>query len=222
MTLTISKSQYLRGCQCPLALWYYRFRKDLMPDVPDKYVFKIGHAVGELAKTYFDNGIEITEDFTQIPESIVSTNKVIKDGAEVIYEATAAAQNGVYSRIDILKKVDGTKDTWDLIEVKASTQVKDYHYNDAALQRYAFLGAGYKIRKSMLMHLNKEYIKHGHIDVKGIFVLEDITDDVIAMQDETEQKIEELLGVLKTKKALVIKIGDHCNNPFACDFYEHC
>ena len=29
----ISKSQYLKGLQCPLALWYYRYRKDLKPEI---------------------------------------------------------------------------------------------------------------------------------------------------------------------------------------------
>ena len=57
----ISKSQYLKGLQCPKALWFYRHRRDLYPEIPEakQRLFDSGHEVGELAQTYFENGIEI-------------------------------------------------------------------------------------------------------------------------------------------------------------------
>ena len=49
-------------------------------------------------------------------------------------------------------------------------------------QRLAFTGAGYKIRKSILMHINNQYVRSGSIDVKQLFKLQDITNDVIEAQ----------------------------------------
>jgi len=61
----ISKSQYLKGRQCPLALWYYRRRPDLKPTISEiqQALFDAGHEVGVLAQQYFDRGVEITEPY---------------------------------------------------------------------------------------------------------------------------------------------------------------
>ena len=47
---TISKSQYVKGLQCPKALWLYRHLKDLKPeiDAATQARFDAGHEVGEL------------------------------------------------------------------------------------------------------------------------------------------------------------------------------
>ena len=60
---TISKSQYVKGRQCPKALWLYRHRKDLAPeiDVETQARFDTGNEIGELAMHYFDGGVELSE-----------------------------------------------------------------------------------------------------------------------------------------------------------------
>jgi hypothetical protein len=67
----ISKSQYLKGIQCPKALWLYRKRKDLAPVISEgrKFIFDMGHEVGELAQKYFGEGIEITEPYYKIKQN---------------------------------------------------------------------------------------------------------------------------------------------------------
>ena len=56
-----------------------------------------------------------------------------------------------------MRKCRGSK-AWDLIEVKSTTSVKGYHLDDMALQRHAFGGAGYNLRKSILMHIDNQYV----------------------------------------------------------------
>ena len=51
---------------------------------------------------------------------------------QLIFEA-AFLGAGIYARADILKK---DKKGWHLIEVKKSSEVKDYHYQDAGVQAY--------------------------------------------------------------------------------------
>jgi len=104
---TISKSQYLKGIQCLKALWYYRYRRDLAPEISEslQFIFDIGHEVGELAQKYFKGGIEIKEEYYEIDKAIKSTKRAAKKGVKIIFEATASSRDGVYSRIDILKKV---------------------------------------------------------------------------------------------------------------------
>lgn len=219
----ISKSQYLKGLQCPKALWYYRHRSDLAPDISDSQqaLFDAGHEVGELAQQYFKTGIEITEDYWATDKAIAATQQAIADGHKHIFEATAASSDGAYAKIDILKKV-GKADTWDLIEVKAATSVKEYHLDDMALQRFAFTGAGYNIRRSILMHINNEYVRSGDLDLKALFTLEDCTRDVKDRLSGVGDTVAALLKALKRKKEPAIATGDHCYDPFECDYTGHC
>ncbi len=40
-----------------------------------------------------------------------------------------------------------------------------------ALQRFAFTGAGYNIRKSILMHINNQYVRSGDLDLAALLSL---------------------------------------------------
>ena len=220
---TISKSQYLKGIQCPKALWYYRYRRDLAPEISEslQFIFDIGHEVGELAQKYFKGGIEIKEEYYEIDKAIKSTQKAVRQGAKIIFEATASSRDGVYSRIDILKKVRGS-DRWDMIEVKSSTSVKEYHIDDMAVQKYAFTNAGYKIRKSILMHLNRHYERFGELDLKELFDLEDCTKVVNNKMDNVVENVKDLIKVVNKRKEPAVDIGAHCTSPFSCDYMAHC
>ncbi len=220
----ISKSQYLKGLQCTKSLWLYRHRKDLAPEItPDKQaLFDTGSAIGELAKQYFSKGVEVTNDYWDVQGAVEATKSYIKRGEASIFEATALHPiDGGYSRIDILKHVEGS-DEWDLIEVKGSTSVKDYHYDDMAFQYHVFHAAGYKIRSCQMMLLDNTYIRNGEIDPKAIFKFEDITPHVLTKQAETEAVSGQLGYVLERKEEPKVSIGARCFTPFECDYRHYC
>lgn len=219
----ISKSQYLKGLQCPKALWLYRNRKDLAPEVSEgrQFIFDTGHEVGVLAQRYFGDGVEITEPYYKIDQAIRSTGKAVRRGEDLIFEATAASESGAYSRIDIFKKV-AESDTWDMIEVKSSTGVKDYHIDDMALQRHAFSGAGYRIGKSILMHVNNSYVRSGNLDLQSLFTLEDCTAIVEEKLAEIGSNVGDLIKIINSRIEPEIAIGGHCSNPFECDYIPYC
>lgn len=219
----ISKSQYLKGVQCPKALWFFRHRPNLKPEITEaqQHLFDTGHEVGELAKQYFKGGIEIEAEYYEIDKAIESTDDVIRQGKDIIFEATALSPDGAFSKIDILKKVKGS-DAWDLIEVKASTGVKDYHLDDITFQRYAFANAGYGIRKSILMHVNNEYVRTGELNVNELFTLKDCTEVVQEKITEIDGNLKNLIQVVNSDAEPVVDIGDHCNCPFECDYIHHC
>ncbi len=194
MESSISKSQYLKGLQCPKALWLYRHRKDLAPKIdPETQArFDTGHEIGQWAMKYFEGGAEVTLPYWDIQGAISATEQYIQDGKKIIFEATAKHPvNGCYSRIDILKRVEGS-DEWDMIEVKSSTGVKDYHLDDVGFQYHVFCNAGYKIRKCFMMLIDKSYVRQGPIDPQSLLKLEDISDYVFAKQKEVETVAEQL------------------------------
>ena len=219
----ISKSQYVKGVRCPKMLWLYRHRPDLAPEISEgkQHIFDTGHKVGILAQKCFEGGLEITEPYYKIDQAIKSTRKAVCDGRDIIFEATACSDDGAFSRIDILKKVEGT-DAWDLIEVKSSTKVEDYHLDDIALQRYAFSEAGYDIRKSKLMHIDKKYVRSGDLDPKKLFKIEDCTDRIIDRMIEVKITVRELIATLNKNKEPDAEIGSHCKKPFECDYFPYC
>jgi len=222
-TSRISKSQYLRGLQCPKALWLYRHRPDLAPEIPvsKQQIFDQGHEVGILAQQYFPGGVEVTDNYYEIDKAISSTEKHIRNGAGIIYEATACSPDGAYSRIDILKKADSLNQ-WDLIEVKQSTGVKDYHLDDMALQRYAFENAGYTVRNSYLMHINNSYVRFGSLNLQELFAMEDCTMFVSYKMADIHARLDTLLAIINSDKEPSIEIGDHCKKPFKCDYRYYC
>ncbi|MCH7649743.1 MAG: DUF2779 domain-containing protein [Nitrospinae bacterium] len=222
-THNISKSQFLTGVQCSKALWFYRNCSDLKAKTDDaqQALFDQGNEIGQLAQTYFKGGVEVENEYWDIDGAIKKTEELIKSGERVIYEATAQSPDGIYSKIDIFRKLKG-KNEWDLIEVKDSTALKDYQIWDMASQRLAFVGAGYKIRKSILMHVNNGYVRKGGLDVKQLFTLQDCTNEVVEREEEVKDVLPELLKVLDKNKEPSVDIGSHCNKPFTCDYKEHC
>lgn len=221
---TISKSQYVKGLQCGKALWLYRHRKDLAPEItPEKQaLFDTGHEIGELAMRYFGEGVEVTNEYWDVIGAIEATEQYIKAGHDIIFEATAVHPiDGGYSRIDILKRVDGS-DEWDLIEVKSSTSVKDYHIDDMAFQYHVFYGAGYKIRKCFMMIINNEYVRNGEIDPQQLLRLEEISGHVFAKQGEVDAVAGQLGYILERKAEPEMPIGARCFKPFECDYKPYC
>lgn len=220
----ISKSQFIRGLQCPKNLWLYRHKKELAPEIDSQKqaLFDTGHDIGELAKAYFNGGVEVTESYKEIAAAATTTQKFISEGHDIIFEATAVHPiDGSYSRIDILKKVPGT-DQWDLIEVKSSTSVKDYHVDDMSFQYHVFYNAGFRIRACYMMVIDNTYVRQGAIDPSQLFMMEDISPLVFSKQGEVENVAGQLGYILERKDEPDVSIGARCFAPFECDYKAHC
>jgi len=136
--------------------------------------------------------------------------------AQVIYEATFN-EDGIFAMADILVK---NGDTWDMYEVKASTQVKDVHINDVAIQWYA-LGKVLNLNHAYVIHINNKYIREGELNIEELFTVENVTDEVIEKQEEIEPQLLEMKSMLK-EDVPNIDIGGHCSDPYGCDFSSYC
>lgn len=220
----LSKSQYVKGAQCALSLWYSRNRPDLTPpaDAAQQAMFEAGNEVGEWAKQYFPGGVEVTEPFFDSVAGAASTRAFIQAGHEVIFEATAiSSDDGSHSRIDILRKTPGMEG-WDLIEVKGSTSVKDYHHDDMAFQYRVFVGAGYIINRCFMMLIDNQYVRQGDIEPQRLFRLEDITQIAQEKQPEINLIAADLSEIIDATAEPEIKIGARCFKPFDCQYTHHC
>lgn len=214
----LTKSKYMVGLQCPKYLWtlFHEKEKILEIDEETQHRFDQGHLVGELAKKLFKNSVDIkTDDFKK---NLEDSKKLINSG-KTLFEAGFLIER-LYSRADVLEPVK--KDTFYLIEVKSSTEVKEENVDDVAFQKYCYEKAGLKIRKCFIIHINNEYIRKGEIEPEKIFVKEDITFEVLEKIERIDEKIKEMLEIIDSKEMPNIKINPSCKDPYECPLLYDC
>lgn len=216
-TKPLSKSKLMRGIQCPKNLWLHLHRPALEPktDTATQMQFDEGNEVGELAREHFGKGVLIDNDYWDYAGAHRATQKAIADGEKIIFEASFLV-DGLYARADILKK---NRSGWQMFEVKKSTSVKDYHYEDAATQAYIIRSSGLILDSVSITYINNEST---YPNLSDLFTSEDITSEVDSLADQIVKKISDLKKLVQKTAEPKIKIGPHCDDPFGCGFKEHC
>jgi len=215
----LSKSLFIRGIQCHKSLYLHKYNPDLKDDISEEQEarFQTGIDVGIYAQGLFPNGVEIPYDGLSLSDQIDRTLKEIENGTETIYEAAFRYDN-IFIKIDILHK---SNEGWGIYEVKGSTGVKDYHIDDVAIQYYVLKGSGLPVSKAFLVHINNQYVRQGEIEVDKLFTVHNLIEDVIEKQESIENEIKKMREMLKGEEP-DIDIGEHCTDPYGCDFEGHC
>ena len=216
----VSKSKFLWGSQCRKLLWYAYNAKDQIPepDAATQAIFDQGHQVGALAKSLYPGGIEVSAGVTDFQQVLQKTLEAAK-ARKPMFEA-GFVYNGGFARVDILNPVG--RNEWDIIEVKSSTEIKDVNLIDLAFQAFVYNGAGLSIRRCCLAHVNRDYVRHGPVDPKKFFKVEDVTKDVSGLSREIEPQLEDMFSTIRRKQEPDIKIGPHCSDPCACPLQDKC
>lgn len=217
----LSKSTFMRGCQCIKSLYLNKHQSRLKDEasVHQQAVLDRGTTVGELARHLFPGGIDASpENYFEYDKSISLTEELIDAGHTVIYEA-AFQYNGVMAAVDILVKENGT---WKAYEVKSTTGVREAHVTDAALQYYVITHAGIPLEDISIVHLNNQYTRMGRLEISLLFNAVSVRKEVLELQPFIATQIPRLKEVLTLPDAPTIDIGEHCWIPYGCDFIGHC
>ena len=217
----LSKSTFMSGCQCPKRLWLHKF----MPGERDEQseeqtaILQSGTNVGLLARQLFPGGVDASPETPYLyQQSVADTARLISRGVAVIYEA-AFQFEGILAAIDILVQKEGR---WYAFEVKGSNSVKPPYIQDAALQYYVITNAGLPLADINIVHLNRDYIRKGELDIPQLFSCSSVLEEVQALQPFIVSKAVELKQVLLLKQPPEIQMGNQCNSPYACDFQGFC
>jgi hypothetical protein len=212
----LSKSRFMAGWQCHKYLWWKAHEPDaeeLKPGAGLQDIFDQGTEVGREARKLFPGGILIDLPHHD-PERVARTRAALDAGAPAVFEATFV-EDDVFVAVDILLQgVDG----FTLIEVKSSTEVKDEHIPDAAVQAHVLRRAGLDVRRVEIMHLSKVYQFPGGMD---LFLREDVTARVNAILPAIPDMIAEQLAALRGPLPEAA-IGSRCNDPRSCPFWDRC
>ena len=216
----LSKSRLISAWQCPKRLYLEKFHPELA-EISDNMeaLFATGHEVGAIAQASYGTpeSVEIPFD-RKMSRMVRATHDLLASGARFpIFEATFEYDD-ILVRADVLIP-DG--DRWRLVEVKASTSVKDYHILDCAIQEWVLRNAGISLTSISLAHINNQFVYHGDGNYDGLLALHDLTDEV----KNVDPRVEDLIA---TARAAIsngtpnVAVGVHCNKPYDCTFAHHC
>lgn len=216
----LTKSKFLWGVQCQKLLWHAFNAPDQLPDTSttQQAIFDQGKEVGELAKQLYPGGIDVGAEDYNFQQALAASLAAVKRRKPVF--EPGFVYNGAYARADILNPVG--KDAWDIIEVKSSTGVKDVAFLDLAFQAFVYNGAGLKIRRCCIMHVNSDYVRRGAVDPKKLFTLADVTTEVSTLSRKIETQVDNMFSVIRRTESPEIKIGAHCGSPYTCPLTETC
>ena len=217
----LSKSTFIRGLQCEKSLYLYKHHYRLKDPTPSSLqaVFDQGTNIGLLAQDLFPNGADASPDnHFKMVESVGKTLKFISQGESIIYEATFL-YNDVLAALDILVKGE---EGWKAYEVKSSTKVSETYIKDAAIQYYTITNSGVDLKDISIVHINNQYTKDGELDIHQLFTIESVYDQVLEFLPRIPNEVQRLKNVIKSPELPNVDIGNHCSDPYDCDFRGTC
>ncbi len=194
--MQLSKSDYLLFLKHPAWLWLKKHRKEVLPE-PDaalQALFASGNRFERYAEQLFPGGRTLGwttySEYRELPKR---TAEALADGVDTIFQGRFE-HDRTTCIVDVLQRVSGNK--FDLYEVKASTSAKPDHIPDLAFQVTVLEGAGLTIRNVGVVHVNRDYVRSGDLDVMSLSKITDVTDRVFERKRETANEIEQAIRTM--------------------------
>ena len=216
----LSKSRLISAWQCLKRVHLEKHHPEYGVITPQvRSLWATGHEIGAIAQQLYGTRDSAEIEFDRrVGLMLAKTRRLFDGGADFpIFEATFRHE-GVLVRVDVLMPDAGG---WRMIEVKASTSVKDYHVLDCAIQDWVLRNSGIDVTGVSLAHVNNRFVYPGNGDYDGLLVEHDLTDEVRTL----EPAVVEL--VARAREAVTgprpdVNVGAHCSSPYDCQFMEFC
>lgn len=227
----LSKSRYTAFCQCPKNLWLKVYKpNEATIDAGLQARFAQGNVVGDLAMGLFG---DFKEAHAEKPDGSLNLTKMVEqtrqwmdEGVENICEASFICEGG-YCAVDILRKTAGG---WAIYEVK-STSFPEFNGQEAKLEKYApdiayqkwvLEQCGVNVTGTYLVCLNSDYVRHGELDVKQLFVVNDMKEMVENEYLKVKARVSQAMKVVNSEQEPDMDLSECCMKPYGCAFWEYC
>ena len=214
--MAITKTDFMRGMQCPRMLWLDKHRPGLKVIPPEVQArLDAGNDFGDRAMAMFGDYEEMTvyRPGTHVPDKkamAARTKEHIAKGTPVICEAAFCDYNN-YCAADILRK---SADGYEFYEVKNAPEVHEQFIRDASFQYYIMTRCGVKISKIFL-------VLRGPDEDKPFLPIE-ITAQAKGLYTWVNDHIWELNRLQKQAHEIMTEPGEQCTQPYECWYYDHC
>ena len=217
---SLSKSRLIAAWQCPKRAHLEKHHPELgVITAQTRSQWDAGHRVGKVAQQLYGTADAVEIEFDRRLGMLAArTRKLIERGADFpIFEATFRYE-GVLVRVDVLLPDVGG---WRMVEVKASTSVREYHVLDCAIQDWVLRNSGIDVTTVSLAHINNRFVYPGDGDYDGLLVEHDLTDEVRSL----EPAVIELVALAREAVSGPrphVNVGAHCSSPYDCPFTGYC
>jgi hypothetical protein len=214
----LTKSRFLSGLQCQKRLWF-EIHQPLEEPTELSIPILHGRTFDEVVQR-LRPGITIRRD-RGMPEAIAETARMLAKGVDApstLYQpAFRAGDLAVIA--DVLRR---SGNEFELVEVKATTQIKEIHLPDAAFQALVLRSAGIPVGHVFIGHVNNQFVLWRAGDYDGLLVEEDITDAVEDYLPEAAARASQYQQVMASPSAPSINVGPQCMIPYDCPFLARC
>ena len=212
----ITKTDFMRGMQCPKMLWLDKHKPKLRVIPPETQArLDAGNDFGDRAMGMFGPFEEMTvyRPGTRIPDKkamVARTREHLARGTPVICEAAFSDYNN-YCAVDILRK---TAAGYDFYEVKNAPEVHEQFIRDAGFQFYILTRCGVKVNRVFI-------VIHGPEEANPFLPVE-ITGQAKGFYPWINENIWRLNRLQKEPGEIVVEPGDQCDRPYECWYYAYC
>lgn len=222
---TFSKSKLLALRQCPKRLWLEIHRPDLREDsAATQTSFQIGHQVGDIAQRMYDPeglGALIDVQSEGFKRAFERSGELLQSSQPIFEAGFSAAGALAFADVMLPVQTEG-KQVWRMVEVKSSTSVKNYHRDDVAVQAFVAQSAGVALQSIALAHIDNTWTYPGNGDYRGLLKEVDLTEEAFSRTEEVKSWIAQAQKTSASATEPAIETGAHCDQPYACGFYDYC
>jgi len=199
--MTITKSDFLVYLDAPMHLWAGKHNslEKTTPSDYDLHLMSEGQKVEKYANKYLEEII-----LKQYPN------------AQIHFQPTYRDQD-FEARADVLI-FDRKANVYDIYEVKSSTSVKKENLYDATFQLLV-CQANIPVRNVFLVHLNKDYVLADELNLKQLFVAENITANCQELKDKVNNSRQKALAICLQENPDGIAV---CYKPSTCPCTQLC
>ena len=202
--MKLSKTNFLICLDCAKNAWLKIHKPDIYKKYPlssfELNIIDTGNQIDKLARDLYPNGVLI-----ESREDTETTKRLMDNKTPVIYQPVFATDKFITAS-DILVW-NSTTGLYDLYEVKSSTSSEEgggrkteEYLIDMAFQKNILDDLGIKIGTLNLIRLNKEYVKIDDINLKELFLVENLTDQVNEKLEDIRSKMDAAYELLSSDK----------------------
>ena len=192
MAAVISKTTFLSFLECSKDTWLRMHRPDEVgtcePSDFELHLLEQGNEVEAEARKLFPDAVLITATGD---DALIDTERLMDAKTLALFQATFLV-DGFLAKNDVLA-YDAANDRWDVYEVKGTNAIKEDsaggrdHTDDVAFQVSVLRRAGVAVGRCFVIHLNKNYVRAGDIDLAALFEIEDVTVKIEARLPQIEK-----------------------------------
>lgn len=195
--MQLSKTDYINFLKHPAWMWLKKHEKALMADLEsgsNPYI-KAGKIFESFVEKNYPEGVTIGfnnyDEYLTMPHR---TQTALSDPIVTTIFQSRFEKDSLTCVPDIVIKV--RDNVVDLFEIKASSKVEPKHQYDLAFQKHVIELCGLRVENCKIILVNTNYVRLGEIDPEQLIVIEDVTNAVSLLKEETITNIDKALQTL--------------------------